>query len=418
MPVVKTTKNNIRRLVAIPAAALIAFSAIGASGVTPAAMAAQTAGQTSAPVSPFKLSNDWGLNQAIKNELVSQVNQSVAKNGVTITVTEISFDDAQLSIGYVEHVAEGHQKPSYFPVILNGEEMHQSSLQSSPVKINDQTTAHTLFWTNIGQFPDEFELKLQFRKLDQASSSLVPGDWELAIPVKKATKGTKVFKPMETKTYGDLTYTLKEVAVTPVQTAVKFEISYPDHLVDSGYVSSMRVVDEDGTEYEPRARDQRKFKDLKTGDSVEYVYTFSPFQELPESIKIRFNREKWPFMYEAKPEIYKAAVDRRPTAEDPIILNRSELARYKITDIRYGNDMTEVRFRSEGPDPHGVSLEIEDANGKEMAAINKRMVDPKTYTFVAEFPALDPQTKISFVTMERNELTYAPELDITLPVKP
>ena len=120
-------KNKIRSLVAIPMAALIVFGTIGASSTTPVAMAAKTAGQTGSIESVFKLSSDWGLIQALNKGLVSKTNQSVTKNGVTVTVKEVLFDEAQLTVGYVEHVAaDRQQEPLFRPVNRNGDEMHSA----------------------------------------------------------------------------------------------------------------------------------------------------------------------------------------------------------------------------------------------------------------------------------------------------
>ncbi|WP_189597160.1 DUF5643 domain-containing protein [Paenibacillus elgii] len=406
-------KNKIRSLVAVPMATLIVFGTIGAPSTTPVAMAAKTAGQTDSIESVFKLSSDWGLIQAVNKGLVTKTNQSVTKNGVTVTVKEILFDEAQLTVGYLEHVAaDRKQEPLFRPVIWNGEEMHSANF-SDAVQIDDQTTAHFLTVSNMGKFPDQFEMKLREVRVPEADSSDL---WELAIPVKKVTKETTVLKPMMTKSSGDTTYTIKEIAITPSSTAVKFELKHPKYAEEFRYHPAMKLEDETGMIYEDKGLSFGKYKPpTEEGYSNEHVFMFSPFQTVPKSIKIGFVHDRLLFEYEAKPERYEAVVEHKPTAEKPIVLKRSKSGLVKINDIRYGKDKTEIRFQTEGPDPYRVSLWLK-ADGEEWFAL-KKVVDPKTYTFVAEFPALPSNAKLTITSTEIREPNYVPELAMTIPVK-
>jgi len=430
--VFNAVKNKIRRLAAGSAAALIAFTSFGISSVTPAAAAAQASASVypfqclfereqdlrgeNGTVSPFHHSMDCELKQAVKNGTVSQVNQSVTKNGVKITVKEILFDDSRLSVGYVEH--HGQEPSSTNPVILlNGKEIG-NPIRHWSEPIDKQTTLHSVTWTNVGRFPDEFEMKFQdYRSLYQTSPNSTPEPWELTIPVKKSVdKETKVLKPMITKKSGELTYTVKEIAMTPNMTAVRFEISFPKHLESGFYQTAMRLEDEKGTKYLSGGAGIVTFNPTETGYAYEYVHSFRPFQTVPESIKIEFAREESVLTL---PVIQKEAVKHTPTAEKPIVLKRSTSGLVKITDIRYGSDKTEVRFQSEGPHPYYLDLFIEDKAGQELYGV-KRLVDRKTNTYVADFPAIDPQSDITFVTTfyETTEPKYDPELEIKLPLKP
>ncbi|MFB0843098.1 DUF4179 domain-containing protein [Paenibacillus oleatilyticus] len=407
---IKNKNKKIRRSFAIPMAVLLAFGAMGAPSAAPAAMAAKAAEQPGSVESLFKLSNDWGLNQAADKGLVTKTNQSVTKNGVTITVKEVMFDEAQLTIGYVKHVAKGQEDRSFIPVISYGDKMHTPGFESS-VDIDDQTTAYFLKFTNMGQFPDQFDVKLQeVRSPDQTKA-----EWELSIPVKKIMKGTTVLKPMTTKSSGDTSYTVKEIAITPSRTAIKFELKYPKYMEDGRYFPSMKLEDETGTIYEGYPS-FINWKSTDDGYSRECVYLFSPFQTVPKSMKIGFVHEKLLMLHEAKPEIFEVAVEHKPTTEKPIVLKRSKSGLVKITDIRYEKDKTEVRFQTEGPDPYRVSLEL-IADGKEWYA-SPKLVDPKTYTFVTKFPALPSDAKIKFASSEVHETKYVPELAMTIPVKP
>ncbi|WP_187274028.1 DUF4179 domain-containing protein [Paenibacillus sp. N3.4] len=423
--------NKVRRLAVVSAAALIAFTLFGASSVTPMAVAAEVSASVSpyqcfferepvgesGTVSPFLHSMDCELKQAVKNGTVSLVNQSITKNDVTITVKEILFDDARLSVGYVEH--HGQEKSSTNPVIsLGGKEIGNLSRHWSE-PIDEQTTMHSVTWANAGRFPDEFEMKFQdFRSLHQTSPNSTPVPWELTIPVKKSVyKETKILKPMITKKSGELTYTVKEIAITPNMTAVRFELNFPKHLNSGFYQDHMRIEDEEGTKYLPGGEDLVKFEPTETGYSYEFIGSFTPFQTVPESIKIEFAREESVFTL---PVIHKAAVEHMPTAEKPIVLKRSASGLVKITDISYGTDKTEVRFQTEGLHPYYLDLFIEDGAGQKIYGVLRKLVDRKTNTYVEDFPVIDPQSSITFVStfQDNPEPKHNPELEITLPVKP
>ncbi len=418
-------------MVTISAAALIAFTSFGVFSVTPTAVAAEASASVSpfqclfereqdllgenGKMSPFHHSMDCELKQAVKNETVSQINQSVTKNGVKITVKEILFDDARLSVGYVEH--HGQEPASTNPLImLDGKEIG-STIRHSSEPIDKQTTMHSVTWANAGRFPDEFEMRFQdYRSLHQTSPNRTPEPWELRIPVKKSVyKETKVLKPMIIKKSGEFTYTLKEIAMTPNMTAVRYEVSFPKHLNSGFYQNHMRIEDGKGTEYLP-VGGIVKFTPTGTGYSVESIDSFSPFQTLPESIKIGFTREESEFKL---PVFHKAAVEYKPTAEKPIVLKRSTSGLVKVTDIRYGSDKTEVRLQTEGPHPYNLDLYMEDGSGQKLYG-QRRLIDRKTNTYVADYPAIDPKSNLTFVTAvyENNDPKYDPKLEITLPVKP
>ncbi|MCM3271800.1 DUF4179 domain-containing protein [Paenibacillus elgii] len=432
IPAFNAMKNKVCRLVAISAAALIAFTSFGVSSFTPTAVAAEASASVypfqcffereqdlrgeNGKVSPFHHSMNCELKQAVKNGTVSQIDQSVTKNGVKITVKEILFDDARLSVGYVEH--HGQEPSATNPMImLDGKEIG-NPIRHWSEPIDKQTTMHSVTFANVGRFPDEFEMRFQdYRSLYQTSPGSTPEPWELTIPVKKSVyKETKVLKPMITKKSGELTYTVKEIAMTPNMTAVRYEISFPKHLDSGFYQTHMRIEDEKGTKYLPGGGGLVKFEPTETGYSLESIDSFSSFQTVPESIKIEFAREESEYNL---PVFHKVKVEYKPTAEKPIVLKRSTSGLVEITDIRYGSDKTEVRFLTEGPHPYYLDLFIEDGAGQKLYG-QRRLVDRKTNSYVADFPVIDPQSDITFVTTfsESTEPKYDPELQITLPLKP
>ncbi len=419
IPALKTTKNRIRRLIAIPVAALIAMTAMGASFTAPVAVAAQADEQATSVDSPSMLIDDiwhWGLTQAVKRGLASKVNQSVTRNGVTITVKEILFNEAELSIGYTVHVAEGQQRPRSSGTIMiwiGGENYIENSISSK--EIDSQTTAHIVSLPNMGQFPNEFELKLQeFRSFEQTSQSL-PDQWELTIPIKKDTRETTVLKPLRTMSSGDTTYTVKEIAITPSGTAVKFELEMAKSMRDGLHGPLMELEDEEGMKHSSlNLKEIGRAKPTEKGYLIECVYHFSTLLTVPESIKIKFVNAKFLFEYQLKVETYKTTVDYKPTAENPIMLNTSK-SKAKITNISYGKDKTEVHYQ--GDSPYTFDLSLEDGSGEEFLSRKMRLVDPKTYAFVAEFPALPPDAKVTIVNTERHGgSSYVPELEMTIPV--
>lgn len=183
---------------------------------------------------------------------------------------------------------------------------------------------------------------------------------------------------------------------------------------------------------------------LKQGDLYvrNYVMLFAPFQTPPQSIKLApvYVTEK---VAETEEDIVrpmvKAPMDRKPTAEKPIVLEVGDSKRIKISDVGYFKDRTLVHYHTEGKyfsplileDEKGEAIYLSDRDSLKrqdyfglkvypFTGREQTLVDPETDTFVAQSPALDPDRKLTFTMSEEKPLkkSYLPELDITIPVAP
>lgn len=151
------------RVAVVPvAAAMIALSITATGFLPPMNIYAQSGEQASPVHSVFKLVDSKALRKAANTGLVTPVNQSVTKNGVKITVTEVMLDEAQLTIGVVQHTPDGNKKFMTANLVLNGKEVTES-FGMLEKEIDDQTASQTFQWANLGQFPDQCEVKLELQ---------------------------------------------------------------------------------------------------------------------------------------------------------------------------------------------------------------------------------------------------------------
>ncbi|MCP1308436.1 DUF4179 domain-containing protein [Paenibacillus tyrfis] len=447
MKTVKEKQSRKFQIAAVPvAAAMIALSITATGFLPPTNVYAQSSRQASPVDSVFKLVDSKALRKAADSGLVSAVNQSVTKNGVKITVTEVMLDEAQLAIGVMQHTPDGNKKFMTAELVLNGKEITES-LNMLEKEIDDQTASQTFQWVNLGQFPDQSNVKLKLKLIADRKNwhESAPEEVEFDLKLVKSAVKSKTITPNATKTFGDTTVTVKQIVMSPLQTAVQVEVKRP---IDTTYPEmkypSFELTNEQGVAAEFYGYNGDHTGGLKQGDLYvrDYVMLFTPFKTAPESIKLApaYVTEKVITKDEdlVRPMV-KVPLDRKPTAEKPIVLEVGNSKRIKINDVEYLKDRTLVHYQTEGKQFSPLILEDEKS---ETIYLNDRdnmkrqdyfgpkvypftiwdqeLVDTETDTFVAQFPALDPNRKVTFTMSEEKPLkkSYLPELDITVPVTP
>lgn len=446
MKTVKQKQSRKLRMAAVPvAAAMIALSMTATGLIPPTNAYAQSAEQASAKTSVFKLSNSKALRKAADSGMVTPVNQSVTKNGVKITVTEVMLDEAQLAIGVMQHAPDGNKKFMIADLFLNGKEITES-LNMLENEIDDQTASQTFQWANLGQLPDQCDVKLRLQLIaDRKNWGANPAEEvEFDLKLTKSAVQSKTITPNATKTFGDTTVTVKQIVMSPLQTAVQVEVKRPlDEKYPEAKFPSFELTNEQGiaAEYYGYNGDRTGMIGQEDGMYVrDYVMLFAPFQTPPQSIKLApaYRTIK---LHETEEDVVKPMVkvpmDRKPTAEKPIVLEVGNSQRIKINDVEYLKDRTLVHYQTEGKgfyplileDEKGEAIYLNDRNSLKrqddfglkvypFTGWEQTLVDPETDTFVAQFPALDPVRKLTFTMSEQEPLkkSYLPELAITVPI--
>ncbi|MGM1050287.1 MAG: DUF4179 domain-containing protein [Bacillota bacterium] len=281
----------------------------------------------------FKDTSEQALQAAIEQGIVSEPNQSLTYDGITLKVANLLYDGTRMSfileregvdlpntaspyisedakiIGsldseYIESrkVPEKDQKKGYIktPTILaNGQEVDRG--EGTFGDYPDQDNAYIVELTKDLKLPDQFELTIQ------ANVTGVKETFEFNIPVKVENKSL-VLKPEASKSDGQFSYTVKQLDLSPVSTRLVLDSkgqvpTSPEQTGD--YSASMvyyEIVDDQGNVLSPK-----RFEYFNSKPETEYHIDqiFSPFDGTPKTITIKpftltVNTKDWNVVGEGK----------------------------------------------------------------------------------------------------------------------
>ncbi|HZH62819.1 MAG TPA: DUF4179 domain-containing protein [Metabacillus sp.] len=150
-----------------------------------------------------------------ESSLFSPLNLTVEDNGIKVTVNQIMYDGSRILVGY-EAVSttdeELDRATGEYRVTINGENKGPD-LTILPQDGNKEGTAVVAIEL-YKEFPDEFQLGLQIRKIQEQK-----GSWNFTIPVKKIPGDIKRFEPKTIVKKDHLQFSIKEVIAS--QSALK-----------------------------------------------------------------------------------------------------------------------------------------------------------------------------------------------------
>ncbi|MFD0716018.1 DUF4179 domain-containing protein [Paenibacillus sp. GCM10027626] len=389
------------------AAALVAGCTLGSAFVSPDMAAALR--QVPGIQSIFRIAGDYGLKMADEKGLVTEVNQSVTVKGITITVNEVMYDGARLSIGYLQKSASGIEELGHPEFQINGKSFNSPG-SGSGSRVDDHTYAGVINLTPETEFSDEFDLTMTVFNVGKTH-----GKWEFSFPVRKIASSNKAVMPMMTRTYGDLTVTVQKVIFTPSSTELTVQTKRPKQA--QGFIN-YDIIDDKGVVLERRGGSGggRTEGDYEIMD---FKQQFGPAEQLPKSIKVRPVLEA-PSSGPLKET--RLPLTGTPTEEHPLVLPQGESGALSVTKVEYFKDKTLVHYQTEGSQPflQSTQLWIEDETGKKHLLLDKatETVDPVNYKFIREFPAFRPEQKLTFVTRELPPPNYTKDLEMTISIAP
>lgn len=398
----KRTKGLVRKMtLASAAAAILGVSCIGSGFVSPAM--AQTLKQIPLIESVFKIAGDLGLQTAEEKNLTTPINQSVTLNGITISVSEVFYDGSRLTIGLVQHSPDGIKEILEVEPVINGKSEHFAASYSDMANSHDNKTVASLVQFMPGEkLPDSFDLKLLvFLK------GMENNRFEFTFPVNKTSSGSRIIKPMVTKTYGDMTVTIQKIQITSGTVDLVINTKLPERKAAPRYV----LFDDRGIMLQTLHENGYGEK-IDNKMNLTSEIQFVPLQTLPKSVTLKA------YVDEVNKSVENSAVmDRIPSQEKPIILEQGELGRLEITKVEKHSDKTFVHYRAVGDDPFRRVFWIKDEAGTKLIHTGFRVIDQENYEFVVEFPALNPDQTITFVTYEHPKTNYIQELETTIPIQ-
>ncbi|WP_019422881.1 DUF4179 domain-containing protein [Paenibacillus sp. OSY-SE] len=400
----RTRGRSRKGMMTAAAATVIGFGIIGSGFVSPTM--AQTLKQIPFLNSVFKVAGDLGLQAADEKGLVDDVNQSVTNSGATIDVSKVIYDGARLSIGIVQP-APGRDIKGV-ELFIDGMNEHFGHSYTDPIPSEDGKTVNSVYnFTPNWNLPDEFELSLHVYLEDMENER-----FEFRFPVKKIASRT--LTPKIEKQRGEEKIALEQIEISEASTRVVLAFDHPVNEEDgTSYLKDLKVAvfDDRGIELEPIGASS-------TGTRIDtMLYNtlnkhYAPFQRMPQSITLR------PYYDEFKMKEIKTKVETMPTEDAPLVLDQGPAGHLEVSRIEYKDDKTLLYYRSFGDEPFRNSGEllIEDEAGNKYHYNKKRIEDPETYSFVAEYPALKPDEKLTFITDETPATKYIEEFEMTIPV--
>ncbi|WP_171650940.1 DUF4179 domain-containing protein [Paenibacillus foliorum] len=359
--------------------------------------------------SVFRMAGDFGLKIADEKGLVTEVNQTVTDQGITIKVSEVMYDDSRLTIGYVQESPDGIQELNNVAFEINGKPFHYPS-SGSGNRIDEHTYAGVINVSPEDELPGNFDLTMTVFRIGNTE-----GKWAFQFPVKKMTSHNKAIMPMITKTHGDITLTVKKIIFTPSSTELDVRIKQP---AKSEKFINYDMIDDKGIVLE-------RFGGSGGGHTegdytvMDFKQRFGPAAGIPRYVTVRPVDDQ---QASSPLKENRVLLDRSPDEEHPIVLPQGGIGHLLVTKIELLNNKTFVHYRAEGVQPHlqGTQLWIEDEAGKKHLLLDKHteVIDPIQYRFVREFPAFRPEQKLTLVTRELPLPDYTKELEMTIPVNP
>lgn len=435
LPDIRSNLRNKRRRKAwyVAASALLIISGILASGFISPAMA-----ETLKKV-PFigqifeSLGNDL-LQNANRNGMSVPVNLSATDNGITLTITEVLYDGAQIKLGFKE------ESQAELPVITpNYQRFGMPNLSSDDPSLSwiyamtktraKSPTEHIGILTfesmngeileQSDKILDNFTLSFTIKQVGDVNG--VKGNWEFHVPIKLNNAPTKKISVMKTKeTLDGRGYlTLQSVIASPLGTEIRFLTRSenasrdPDNTGFRGENSSFLVVDEEGNEIELEGGRGRYSRTRLKNAEYELVYQYAP---LPEHTKmIRF--------------LPIQGADRYGNVAIPLDLNalpcklkQGDIGSVTVRSITFEQDKTMIHYDIKGDWPSAQFRGLIFIQGKQKHLTykwNTKLLSKRDgiHSYVSEYDPMDKNQEIKLYTPKMTKPIFFKELEFQIPIR-
>ncbi|MFD1179041.1 DUF4179 domain-containing protein [Paenibacillus puldeungensis] len=300
-------KSNVMKRVALTTAAtaILGGGIVGSGFVSP--VMADALKQIPMFSTLFEGTSKAAVKTAIDQGLVKDPNLSVTHDGITLKLSDLLYDGTRLSFILdregvdlpntivpfnlqekpEDQIPKGYIKGPRPSILVNGKEIEFGKGGALPSVFGDFGKRQNAYIAEIpkgeANWGNEFELTIR------AEVTGVHDVFEFKVPV-KTEDNTVLLKPNATKTYEDFSYTVKELAITPVTTRLVIDSTgkVPRIPEQSGdYIASMMyydIVDDQGNLLDQR-RTGLFYREPDTKYHIDELY--SPFKVTPKSITIK-----------------------------------------------------------------------------------------------------------------------------------
>ncbi|WP_264739711.1 DUF4179 domain-containing protein [Cytobacillus firmus] len=170
------------------------------------------------------LFGDAGIQNIIKDDLFTEINQTVEKNGAAFTIHEIMYDGTRLALVYSmdkeESNQEGRTHPEFpfFKLSIDGKPFIEYSESTSYAGEKNKFLQEFHTYTDI---PDKFQLSIDILRLGE-----IEGPWSFQIPIEKIKEKYHA-SPGKSTAISDTSLTLNELSFSASSTNLSIDMSEP-----------------------------------------------------------------------------------------------------------------------------------------------------------------------------------------------
>lgn len=279
-PITYRSRTAFRKLAVLITATAVSLGLVIGVGVTSPSFA-DTLKQIPLIQTVFGIAGDDGLKRAHEKGLVTDVQKVATDNDITVTITEVFYDGAQISVGYIL------ESPDKLPdlvrltkeIKINGILPESWGAGGSSHRLDDHRTVGVINFKTSEPLPDQMKFDLAITRVGDKK-----GEWSFSFPVVKNDSTNKQLMPMITKTYEDTTVVLEKVTFTVNSTELVGRLIQPSNRADS---MIFELLDDKGNQIGLLSSFVENSKVDEGKETIRWKAIYQPFEEPPQSVTVR-----------------------------------------------------------------------------------------------------------------------------------
>ncbi|PKM83357.1 MAG: hypothetical protein CVU89_00980 [Firmicutes bacterium HGW-Firmicutes-14] len=338
----------------------------------------------------FEFIGDRGLQNASKKGYAIPVNKSVIDNGINITITEVIFDEARLSVAYLQESESAAGSTIGVELMFDGRSLSGATGQSSR-PLDSTRLAGIIDFDTYEELPDKFNLKI---KIDKVGN--IQGNWEFNIPFSKSKAATEIkeFTPEVRTKYGKTELAIKKITFTSSATEIDFELT--EQLTGKSAKSySFQIFDDQGQKLSFSINGHEM---IKNGISKTQYKAVGPYG-------INFEQPSYFMIHPVISEEIQEVID---LSNLPVTANLGYRENLEVIKIEPLPDKTLLYYR--GIDPYNTVF-LQDATGKQyIFDHSKPPIIGDNNIFIREYPPLEKNNDLKLLATKSTEPKVINEL--------
>ncbi|SDC93881.1 protein of unknown function [Paenibacillus sp. UNCCL117] len=362
----------------------------------------------------FTIAGDSGIHIGQNAGLSTEVPLIDSDQGVTIKLQDALFDGARLSISYEINSAKPDNLMfiQNITVAVNGGPLKAATFETKPRQINaNQSIGILTVDMDQMEWIEKFILELninQIRAADLGETSKIAGKWSFKLPIEnhalENSKYKKLVKGPSAKSE-DGEFQLTDYLITPITTKLGYRFE--------GNTEWLRFQVKDG---QGMIIDWLNSRSDTTANGVIGTSRYVP---LPEGTKEIFVTPYYLLPDIVDEELKKVKVNL--TDNYPITLSQGNVGEIRVNNVEFQSEKTLIYYEVIGKNPHiqSASLWMETSDGQMVISGpgNRKRISDSTYSYVLEYPALNPNESYVLGTMIQTDLKLLEELTLKLIVE-